>query len=183
MTIFDLGYFEESGKSNNFQLPQRNVQDRKRYPFLTVLCLLGEAYGWSLGGGTEDVWITYRATLWKWKSLSCVSLFSMPWTVAHQAPLSVEFCRQEYWSGWPFPSPGDLPNPEIEPRSPTLKVDSLPSEPPGKPILLLVTQLCLTLCDPMDCSPPGSSVHGIFQARRLEWVAISFSRSLLLGKK
>ena len=53
----------------------------------------------------------------------------MPWTVAHQGPLSMEFSRQEYWSGLPFPSPGDLPDPGIEPRSPALQVDSLPSEP------------------------------------------------------
>ena len=55
-----------------------------------------------------------------------------PWTVARQAPLSMEFSRQEDWSGLPFPLPGDLPNPGIEPRSPTLQADSLPSEPPGK---------------------------------------------------
>ena len=54
-------------------------------------------------------------------------------TVAHQVPLSMEFSRQEYWTGLPFPSPGDLPNPEIKPWSPTLQVDSLPSELPGKP--------------------------------------------------
>ena len=56
-----------------------------------------------------------------------------PWTEAHQAPLSMEFSRPEYWSGLLFPSPGDLPNPGIEPGSPTLQVDSLMSEPPGKP--------------------------------------------------
>ena len=50
-----------------------------------------------------------------------------------QAPLSMEFFRQEYWSGFPFPSPGDLPDPGIEPRSPALQADVLPSEPPGKP--------------------------------------------------
>ena len=52
--------------------------------------------------------------------------------VAHQAPLSMEFSRQEYWHLQPFASPGDLPNPGIEPKSPALQVDSLPSEPPGK---------------------------------------------------
>ena len=52
-----------------------------------------------------------------------------PWTVAHQAPLSMGFSRQEYWSGLPFPSPGDLPNPDIEPGSSGLQADSLPSEP------------------------------------------------------
>jgi len=50
-----------------------------------------------------------------------------------QAPLSMELSRQEYWSGLLFPSPGDLPDPKIEPESPTLQADSLPSEPPGKP--------------------------------------------------
>ena len=54
-------------------------------------------------------------------------------TVAHQAPLSMGFSRQEYWSGLSFPSPGTLPNPEIEPGSLTLQAESLPSEPPGKP--------------------------------------------------
>ena len=56
-----------------------------------------------------------------------------PWTVACQAPLSMEFSRQEYWSGLPCPAPGDLPNLGTEPRSPALQVDSLPFEPPGKP--------------------------------------------------
>ena len=67
----------------------------------------------------------------KVKSLSRVQLLVTPWTVAHQAPPSMEFCRQEYWSGLPFPSPGDLPDPGIEPRSPALQADALPSEPPG----------------------------------------------------
>ena len=56
-----------------------------------------------------------------------------PWTVAHQAPLSMGFPRQEHWSGVPFPSPGDLPNPGIKPRSPALQADSLLTELPGKP--------------------------------------------------
>ena len=63
------------------------------------------------------------------KSLSCVQLFRIPWTVARQAPLFMGFSRQEYWSGLPFPSPGDLPDPGIEPRSPTLQADALTSEP------------------------------------------------------
>ena len=63
----------------------------------------------------------------------CVTLFATPWTVTCQAPLSMGFSRQEYWSGLPFPSPGDLPKTGIEPRSPALRADSLPSEPPGKP--------------------------------------------------
>ena len=65
------------------------------------------------------------------KSLqSCLTL-ATPWTVACLAPLSMEFSRQEYWSGLPFPSPEDLPDPGIEPRSPILQADSLPSEPPA----------------------------------------------------
>ena len=67
------------------------------------------------------------------KSLSCVQFFVTPWTVAHQAPLSMVFFRQGYWSGLPFPSPGDLPDPEIKPGSPALQADSLLSETPGKP--------------------------------------------------
>ena len=55
------------------------------------------------------------------------------WTVTHQAPPSMGFSRQEYWSGLPFPSPGDLPDPGIKPRSPTLQADALTSETPGKP--------------------------------------------------
>ena len=68
------------------------------------------------------------------KLLSCVRLFAIPWTVACQAPSSVRFSRQEYWSGLPFPSPGDLPNPGIKPGSPALQADSLPCESPGNPI-------------------------------------------------
>ena len=98
------------------------------------------------------------------------------------------FSGQEYWSGLPCPFPGDLPNPGIEPRSPTLQVASLPSEPPGKPTIILwlckgeskshsVVSNPLRL-NPMDCSLPGSSVHGILQARILEWVAVPFCRDL-----
>ena len=190
----------------------------------------------------------------KVKLLSCVGLFATLWTVAYQAPPSMGFSRQEYWSGFPFPSPGDLPDPRIDPRSPALQADALPSEPPGKPdrdgfmlkiyilmkkVLIFkwwknytshtalwkcicimwvkwscsvvsdsvwpqrrlptrlphpwdspgkntgvgchfllqcmkvkreseVAQLCLTLNDSMDRSLPGSSAHGIFQARVLE---------------
>ena len=81
---------------------------------------------------------------------SHVRLCVTPWTATHQAPLSLGFSRQEHWSGLPFPSPMQ----ESESA---------------------VTQLCPSLSDPMDCSPPGSSVHGIFQARVLEWGAIAFS--------
>ena len=70
------------------------------------------------------------------QSLSRVWLFATWWTVARQAPLSTGFSRQEHWSGLPCPSPADLPNPGIKPRFLALQVDSLPSEPPGKPKLL-----------------------------------------------
>ena len=65
-------------------------------------------------------------------------LFVIPWTVPYQAPLSTEFFKQEYWSGLPFHSPGDLPNPRIKPRSPALQADSLPSELSGKRFTLEV---------------------------------------------
>ena len=66
--------------------------------------------------------------------LSHVRLFVIPWTVAYQAPPSMEFSKQDYWSGLPFPSPRDASYPEIKPRSPALQADALLSEPPGKPI-------------------------------------------------
>ena len=84
---------------------------------------------------------------------SRVRLCATPETEAHQAPLSLGFSRQEHWSGLPFFSPRH----ESE-----------------------VAQSCLTPGDPMDCSLPGSSIHGIFQARVLEWDAIAFSRNLML---
>ena len=89
---------------------------------------------------------------------------------------------QEYWSGQPIPSPVDLPDPGIKPGFPALQLDSLPAEHcqvPNKIKVLcfcLVTKSCSTLCDLMVYSPPGSSVHGVLQARILEWVAIFFSR-------
>ena len=73
-------------------------------------------------------------------TLSSILAWETPWTVAHQAPLSMEFFRQEYWNGLPCPPPGDLPNPGIVQFS-------------------SVAQLCLTLCDPMNCSMPGLPVH------------------------
>ena len=90
-----------------------------------------------IGRGIVYCWATREAlNIWwvsEWvKSLSHVWLFVTPWTVAYQAPPSMRFTRQECWSGLPFPSPGDLPDPGIEPRSPSLQADALPSEPPGK---------------------------------------------------
>ena len=78
------------------------------------------------------IWRKFRKYKWKWSRLVVSTLCDL-WTVAHQAPPSMGFSRQEYWSGLPFPSLGDLPDPGIESRSPTLQVDALTSAPPGKP--------------------------------------------------
>ena len=99
---------------------------------------------------------------WKWKvkgkSLSRARLLATPWTSAYQASPSMGFSRQEYWSGVPLPSAKCYLEKHI------------------LSMCVLVAQSCLALCNPMDWGPPGSSVHGILQARILEWVAISFSR-------
>ena len=83
------------------------------------------------------------------KSLSRVQHFATLWIVAHQAPPSIAFCRQEYWNGLPFPSPGYLPDPGIKPKSPAspvLQADSLPAEPPGNPpCSLCVVPKCFCL--------------------------------------
>ena len=65
--------------------------------------------------------------------------FVIPWTAGRQAPLSMEFPRQEYWSGFPFPSPGDPPNPGIEPVSPTLEGGFFTTEPSGKPYIFNIS--------------------------------------------
>ena len=101
---------------------------------------------------------------------SCTTLVT-PWTVAHQTPLSMGFSRQEYWIGLPFPSPGDLPDPGIEPRSPALQAYSLPTELWGKPKVKWKLLSCVPLF-----SAPWTVVHGILQARILEWVTFPFSR-------
>ena len=84
------------------------------------------------------------------KLLSLVQLFATPWTVAYQASPSMGLSRQEYWSGLPFLSPGDLPDPGIEPGSPALEADALTSEPPGKlrRMVLLSNSscVCVFLC-------------------------------------
>ena len=106
-------------------------------------------------------------------SLSRVGLFVTLRTVAHQAPLSMGFSRQEYWSGLPFPSPGDLLDPGIEPRSPSLQTDSLPPEPAGKP-KIHESESHSVVSDSLQ--PHDYKVHGILQARNLEWIAFPFSR-------
>ena len=73
-----------------------------------------------------------------------MSDFATPWTVAYQAPPSMGFSMQEFWNGLPFPSPGDLPDSGIEPRSPTLQADALPFEPPGKLYIYKTESLCFT---------------------------------------
>ena len=80
-----------------------------------------------LAGGSLHSFMKVKVNV---KSFSCVRLFATPWTVAYQAPPSMGFSRQEYWSGLPFPSPVDLPDPGIEPGSPTFQADALTSEPP-----------------------------------------------------
>ena len=92
----------------------------------------------------------------------------------------MKLSRQEYWSGLPCLSSGDLPDLGIKSGSPALQAYFLQSEPPGKTNKCVAAaakslQSCPTLCDPIDGSPPGSPVPGILQARTLEWVAISFS--------
>ena len=74
-----------------------------------------------------------------------------PWTITHQTPLSMGFSRQEYWSGLPFPLPGGIPDPGMKPGSPALQADSLPSEPPGKPLQHHKTK---------GCDHCGSSIRG-----------------------
>ena len=108
-----------------------------------------------------------------------VPLFVTPWTVARQAPLSMGFFRQEYWSGLLCPSSGNLPDSGIEPGFPAFRQILYHLSHQGNPynrICAKSLQSCPTLCNPMDCSLPGSSVHGILQARILEWVAVSSSR-------
>ena len=110
-------------------------------------------------------------------------LFAAPWIVVHQAPLSMKFLRQEYWSGLSCPPPEYLPNPGIKPWISCVSC-------PGRFSTTSATwgakrdaaaakslQSCLTLCNPTDSSPPGSPIPGIIWARTLEWVAISFSNA------
>ena len=90
----------------------------------------------------------------KVKLLSRVWLFVTPWTAAYQAPPSMGFSRQEYWSGLPFPSPGDLPNPGIEPGSPEFQADTLTSEPQGKLFNPFLPLFFLMFCLPIDTLLP-----------------------------
>ena len=119
-----------------------------------------------------------------------IQLCSTLWTTACQAPLSMGFSRQKYCRGLPFSPPEDLPDPGIDPSSltsPAFADGFFTTSATWKAIYYAlvqaeeseseVAQSCLTLSDSMDCSPPGSPVPGILQARTLEWVAISFSNA------
>ena len=113
---------------------------------------------------------------------SPVQLCVTPWTAAYQAPPSMGFSRQEYWSGVPSPSPRKILDglkEEMHTRSVGLSsVQGTHNKNRRLPygICTVCAPLCLTLWDTMDCTTSGSSVHGIFQARILEWVAVSYSR-------
>ena len=107
----------------------------------------------------------YKLEKWKCWLLSCVWLFATAWTLAHQAPLSVDSSRQEYWSGLPFPSPGDLPHPGLPEIA---KVDSLPQSHQGSPFINWRKN---HICDETKALWPGHSLSG--------WHAVSFL--LLLG--
>ena len=107
----------------------------------------------------SDILRAFIYILSKWvKLLSRVRLFAIPQTVTYQASPSMEFSRQEYWSELAFPSPGDLPNPGIEPGSPALQADALPSEPPGKPYLYAMCIYSLILTPLLRCKVYGSAV-------------------------
>ena len=128
-----------------------SVRPRRRPP-TRLLCL------WDSPGKNTGVGCHFLLQCMKVKRENEVAqslrLLATPWTAAHWAPPSMGFCRQEYWSGVPLPS------------------SSIVSATAATKLL----QLCPTLCDPIDGSPPGSSVHGICQAKVLEWGAIAFSR-------
>ena len=111
------------------------------------------------------------------KSLSRVQLLETPWTAAYQASPSMEFSRQEYWSGVPLPSPGSIPYPAAIACRFFFDDDDLFFFVANANANAKSLQLCPTLCDPIDGSPPGSPVPGILKARTLEWVAISFSNA------
>ena len=120
----------------------------------------------------------------KVKSLSRVRLFSTPWTVAYQALPSMGFSRQECWSGLPFPSPGDLPNPGIEPMSPALQADALPSEPPGKPLRRGGGGIpWLWICAVQICVIPGAIFMVLITAIKIKTAAFYVPSTMLMDSR
>ena len=97
------------------------------------LSLQGETTGDHQPGFQDTCFLVWDSESESVSGFSCVQLFVTPWTVARQAPLSTGFSRQEYWSGWPCPPPGGLPDPGMEPGSPALQAYSLLFEIPGNP--------------------------------------------------
>ena len=139
-------------------------------------------------------WIIFKVSECMLRWFSSFQLFKTLWAIAHQAPLSMGFSRQDNWGGLPCPPP-NLPDPGIKPTvlmSPALAggffTPSTTWEVPLRSVCtcvcvcvcacvcVIVTQSCLTLCDPMDYNSSGSPVHGILQERIWEWVAVPFSR-------
>ena len=129
---------------------------------------------------TINIWIRQKALpgldlkeRWKWSCSIVSDSYATPWTVDYQAPQSMEFSRQEYWSGLPFPLQGIFPTQGLNLGLPHYKQMLYHLSHQGSPRLGLevkwseVAQSYLTLCNPVDCSLPGSSIHGILQARIL----------------
>ena len=114
-----------------------------------ISCIAGEFFTTEPPGKPTTVYLKLKIKV-KVKLLSHVWLFVTPWTVAYQAPPSMRFSRQECWSGLPFPSSGDLPDPGIEPRSPAFQADSLPTELWGKPVFL--TKIWELLFNRINCN-------------------------------
>ena len=109
---------------------------------------------------------------------SHAQLFETLWTVTLQAPLSMGFSRQGYWSGLPCPPPGDLADPGTEPWSLMSPLWQAGSLPPGSPMQGFVCVWCLVVSSSLRPHPPGSSILWILQAKLLEWVAMAFFRDL-----
>ena len=124
----------------------------------------GQCQAWGRHAITESMMVCYLVPK------SCVTLCNpMDCSSPGSSSSCLGFPRQECYSGLPFTSPGDLPDPGIKPMSPVLAGGFFIAEPPAAAAKSL--QSCPTLCDPIDGSPPGSPVPGILQARTLEWVA------------
>ena len=162
-TLISPFYHIDSDRMNNFtQITQVREQDfnltlsvSSQLIYLVTIVLI-----------TYIFYLQVSTSRLKVKSLSRVQLFVTLWSIAHQAPLSMGFSRQEYWSGLPFPSPGDLPNSGIEPSSPALQAGSLTSELPGSPLqgqkilILKIKNGFYILCNPIF---QAFSIQGVFR--------------------